>query len=199
VSFVLPLGELADLSAIDAEAAARGDDARLKAISANYDGADVLVARAAPKAGGTPGLTVTATRYSPGTEGAAQTWTNTYAGAPGEGEGDLMARAAAGTAAQVEEAWKRANILDPSQTGTLVVTVPASDLQSWIAVRDQLSGVPAIQGSDLIALDRQGARLALHYVGDPSQLRLALAQRDLELSGNAPDWVLRRRDAAGPH
>jgi hypothetical protein len=110
-----------------------------------------------------------------------------------------MARAAAGTAAQVEEAWKRANILDPSQTGTLVVTVPTSDLQSWIAVRDQLSGVPAIQGSDLIALDRQGARLALHYVGDPAQLRLALAQRDLELSGNAPDWVLRRRDAAGPH
>jgi hypothetical protein len=89
-------------------------------------------------------------------------------------------------------------MLNPSQTGTLVVTVPAGDLQSWVAVRDQLNGIPAIQSSDLIALDRQGARLALHFVGDPQQLRLALAQRDLELSGGAPDWVLRRRGAAQP-
>ena len=94
---------------------------------------------------------------------------------------------------RLEESWKAANILDLRQSGTLVVRVPAPQLADWIAVRDRLEGMAAIQSSDLLSLDRTGARVSIHYLGDPAQLRLALAQRDLVLSGSDPDWVLERR------
>jgi hypothetical protein len=55
-----------------------------------------------------------------------------------------------------------------------------------------------VSSSTLLTLDRGGARIEIHFIGDPAQLRLALAQRDLELSGNDPDWVLQRRSAAAP-
>jgi hypothetical protein len=62
-------------------------------------------------------------------------------------------------------------------------------------VRDRLAGIPAVRASRLVSLGRDGARVEIRYVGDPSQLRLALAQRDLDLEGGEPDWVLQRRSA----
>jgi Uncharacterized protein conserved in bacteria (DUF2066) len=189
VPLVIPLGELGDLQAIDADAAARGDDARLQAISARYDGADILVTEAERKSGGTS-LAVTSDRYVPGTVGAAQHWS---ADVPPPATGDVMTAAAVDTASRLEEAWKAANMLDPRQNGRLLVQVPAATLGEWVAVRDRLNGIPAVRGLQLLSLDRGGAKLEIAYVGDAAQLRQALAQRDLELSGNDPDWVLRRR------
>jgi len=41
-------------------------------------------------------------------------------------------------------------------------------------------------------------RAELHYAGDPARLQLALAQRDLALSGGGTAWTLQRRGAAAP-
>jgi hypothetical protein len=196
VPLVMPLGELGDVQAIDADAAASGDDARLQAVSERYNGADVLVTQATRKAGAAS-LTVASARYVPGTAGAAQSWTSDV---PQSAGADLLAPAVVETASRIEEAWKAANILDPRQSGRLQVRVPAATLGEWVAVRDRLNGIPAVRGTQLLSLDRGGARLEIAYVGGAAQLRLALAQRDLELSGNDPDWVLRRRlGAAATH
>jgi len=188
----MPLSELADVQAIDAETAASGDDVRLQAISARYQGDDVLVTQASRKSD-TPTLAITTTRYVPGTAGAAQSWTYEVAQ---PGATDSMSAAVVETAARVEEAWKAANILDPRRSGRLLVRVPATSLGDWVAVRERLTGVPAVRSSQLLSLDRGGAHLAIDYLGDPAQLRLALEQRDLELSGSDPDWVLQRRAIA---
>jgi hypothetical protein len=196
VPLVMPLGELGDVQAIDADAAVSGDDARIQAVSARYNGADVLVTQASRK-GGAPALTVASARYVPGTSGAAQSWS--YDVQP-PATSEPMAAAVLETATRLEEAWKVANMLDPRQTGRLVVRVPAGTLGDWIAVRDRLAGIPAVRAMQLLSLDRGGARLELSYVGDPAQLRLALAQRDLELSGDEGDRVLRQRvSTAAPH
>lgn len=199
VPFILPLGEVEDVTAIDAAAAESGDDAHLEAISTTYSQGDVLVARATLRqAGEGKAVDVTATRFVPGAPGNEQSWVASFTANPGESDRDLLSRAAAGVAGTVTDAWKQANIIDYSQTGTLVVSVPLTDLLSWVAVRGRLGAVPAIQRLELTALDRQRALVTLHYVGNPAQLRLALAQRDLDLSGNDPDWVLQRRSAAAP-
>lgn len=196
VPVVIPLGEIDDVSAIDGDAAVRGDDAALRAISQRYDGDDVLVAQATPKAGATHGFDIAATRYAPGNPAGRQSWTSSVTGNPGESDGDMMTRGIADIMGRVEEAWKVANILDPRQGGTLVVRVPTAGLGDWVAVRDRLTGIAAVRGSRLIALDRDGARVELHYLGDPAQLRFALAQRNLELSGSDPDWILQQRAGA---
>lgn len=197
VPLTMPLGEVEDVTAIDAAAADTGDDAKLQAIAMNYDDGDVLVTRATIRpTNGTNSIAVTSTRFVPGQVGSEQTWVASFAANAGESDQDLLARAVAGTADQVNEAWKQANIIDYSQTGELVVSVPAPDLASWVAVRERLAAIPSIQRMELTALDRQRALVTLRYVGSAAQLRSALVQRDLDLTGSDPNWVLQRRDAA---
>jgi len=190
VPLIQPLGDAADLAAADAQASDSGDDAALASISKRYNGADVLVTRATIKQGAAETVTVNATRYSPGSSGNPQTWIGSYAASPGEAEPALLQRAAAGTDAQIEEAWKAANVIDFGQAGALAVNVPLSDLQSWAAVNAQLSGIAVIQRVDLLSINRQMAHILIHYVGDQTQLRLGLAQGNLDLSGDPSSLVL---------
>lgn len=199
VPLVMPYGDLEDVQAIDAAAALSGDQARLQAVAQRYGGADVLVTVASLNAGIAPhALEVKSTRFS-ASDVPPQSWTGSYVAAPDQSDGDLFAAAVTGTAQQVEQAWKEANILDYSHAATIVVRVPTGELQSFVDVRDRLAQLPAIERSELLSLDRAQARFALHYFGTPDQLRVALAQRDLALGGQDPDWVLQRRAAAsGP-
>jgi hypothetical protein len=196
VPMTVPLGEVEDVATIDAATADAGDDSHLQAISANYDRADVLVTRATIRnPGNGESVDVSTTRFVPGSPGGEQSWVASYTAAAGESEPDLLARAVVGTAEQVENAWKQANMLDYSQSATLVVSVPAASLDAWLAVRQRLAATAAVQGTQLISLDRHGARLELHYVGSADQLRVALAQNNLDLSGSDPDWVLQQGGA----
>lgn len=197
VPLVMPYGDLEDVQAIDADAAQAGDQARLQAVAQRYAGADVLVTVASLNAAIAPhALEVKSTRFSPASDVPPQSWTGSYVAGPDQSDGDLFAAAVAGTAQQVEQAWKNANILDYSHAATIVVRVPTGELQSFVDVRDRLAQLPAIERSELLSLDRAQARFALHYFGTPDQLRVALAQRDLVLGGQDPDWVLQRRAAA---
>lgn len=244
VPLLVPLGDIEDVTAIDAATADNGDDAHLKAISDNYNGADVLVTRVTlappPSAASTSGAdapatasasgtrsasgatpapgsatasapasaaasasvpapetaSVTSTRFVPGDPSAEQTWAASYTAQPGENDRDFLARVVTGTANQVEDAWKQANIINYGRGGVLTVSIPIEGLTAWIALRDRLEAMPSIQQVELLTLSRQDAQVALHYVGDSAQLRLALAQHNLDLSGSDPNWVLRRRTAA---
>ncbi len=198
VPLVRPVGELDDVAAIDADAAVKGDPARLRAISARYDNADVLVTTATLKGGDAPAMEIKSTRYAPGTDGEAQSWTTTVAAGPGESDAAMLAHGVAETVTQVETAWKTANTLDFSRGGTLLARVPTSDLREWVAVRNRLAGIPAVRASQLLALDRSGAQVQIRYAGDPEQLRQALLQHGLDLGGGEPEWTLQRRDGAGP-
>jgi len=201
VPLVMPFGGAEDIAAIDAKTALASDSGALAAIAQRYDGADVLVAHAtvANSDGANETVAVSSTRVSPGSGAAPQTWTQSYKLGAGEDEPALLARAVAGTVAQIEDAWKAANILDASQVATLTASVPLAVLQDWVAVSRRLGTIPAVQKTDLVAIDRQHAEIAIHYVGDLTQLRLALAQNNLDLNGNAPDYVLAPHGAVTPH
>jgi hypothetical protein len=192
VPFIVPVGDLADLGAVDTQQALTADTASFEKIAQLHGGGDVLVTQARPRAGGA--FETTTTRYGAGggPQGASQTWRAN----PGESEADLLARAVAGVAASVEEAWKQDNVLRFGQQTSLTVSVPVSSLDDWVRVRERLDGIPAIQRADLLGLNRAEARIELRYVGDPAQLKLALAQRDLVLAEGAPNWTLRPRSGS---
>jgi hypothetical protein len=73
--------------------------------------------------------------------------------------------------------------------------VTTGDLKTWLAIRDRLAAIPSIQQTEILAIDRQRALVSLHYVGDAAQLKTALAQRNLDLSGEDPNWLLRQSGA----
>jgi Uncharacterized protein conserved in bacteria (DUF2066) len=192
VPFIVPFGDLADLAAVDAEQALAGDPAALQRIGRLHRNGDVLVSEARRQGEGV--VETTTTRHGVGSEpqGLTQTW---------RAEGDeteeaLLARAVAGVAEAVEEVWKRNNLLQFGQEARLVVAVPLDGIEEWVAIRERLAEIPAVRRAQTLALNREAARVELRYLGDPRQLELALAQRDLELAEGSPDWILRRR--AGP-
>jgi hypothetical protein len=192
VPLAVPLGDVEDVAAIDADRAVAGDPKALAAIAARYDAGDALPAVATLQPTGE--LEVALRRVAPGGASAAILAT-VYKPNPGETPAALMDRAVAAGAVAVAEAWKRDTMLDASQQGTLTAQVPVGDLADWIAVRNRLGGIPAITGADLVSLAKDGASVTLHYLGDPDRLRLALAQHDLALTGIEGSWTLRPQSA----
>jgi hypothetical protein len=102
------------------------------------------------------------------------------------------------SAGAVQEAWRRGNVLAPGKEEILTAEVPLVGVADWVLVRGRLAGVPAVKRSDLMSLGKQSARVEIHYLGDPTRLRTALAQRDLVLDGAEGAWSLRPRPGSVP-
>jgi hypothetical protein len=190
----VPVGDLADVQAIDAQQALAADTDALDRIAKRYGGGDVVVAQATDRSDGSE-LTVVQTTVARFGLAPMPAVTRTWRANPGESEADFLARVVDGAVQTVNEAWKKDNLLRFGQEATLAVVVPIGSLADWVAVRDRLAEIAAVRRSDLVSLSRQEAHLELHYVGDPAQLRLALAQRDLVLAEGTPYWTLQRRGA----
>jgi hypothetical protein len=191
VPMQVPSGDLAAVQAIDAQRAAKGDKDALAEIGRHYD-ADVMVAQAALAGSGDQRtLQLATTRYGAGY--SDQSWASSIKANPKESDEDFYARAVAAVVADVLEAWKSATLQRTGEQATLIAVVPVSNLRDWVVVRDRLQSVSAIQRATLLSLSRDGARVEIHYVGDPQQLQLVLSQRDLSLAQGDADWTLSAR------
>ena len=196
VPMQVPLGELADVQAIDADQAVKGDKDALAAIGRRYGDDDVLMTQATLSGSGDQRVVQTTTaRYGAGF--SDQTWVGSVTANAGESDDDLYARVAASVIADVNEAWKKSTLLRSGDTQSLVVVVPVSGgLKSWVTVRERLQSIPTIQRATLLSLTPTDARVEIRYVGDPAQLQLVLSQRDLTLAQGDPDWTLTAKGAA---
>jgi hypothetical protein len=193
----LPTGELADVQAIDAAQAVRGDKDALTALSRAYEGVDVLVARAEVSGSGAQRtVALNAVRYAAGYPD--QTWTGSVKAEGNEAEDALFARAVAAVVTGVNDAWKQSMLAhggDSNASASLVATVPLTSLKDWVTVRERLRSVSSIQRMRLLSLSKDAARIEIGYLGEPETLQIVLAQRDLMLVRGEPDWTLSAKGA----
>jgi hypothetical protein len=191
---VVPLGDLSDMGTIDADRAAANDISRFEAMAKRYGAGGVLVTEATVvQTASGPVLQVAATRFDAGVPG--QTLVGSYAPDVSESQKSLFARAAAQTAQAVEERWKSDIALRSGQEASLVANVSYKDLAEWVDVRQRLADTAVVRKTEIVSLSRSGARVELRYVGSPSALRLALAQKDLVLAQDGDIWALSLRQA----
>ena len=192
VPMVLPVGNLADVNDISAEQAVLGRANRLDAIARRYGAADVALGLArigTNWARNATVLEVSLIRF--GSVAPDSTFVRSFAAAPGQTDEALLADAAAAVAAQIQEDWKVDNMLRFDQEDELVAVVPLAELADWIAIERRLAAAAFMRASELVALSRREARVRLQFFGDREQLRLALAQQDMSLTGGPAKWVLR--------
>ncbi len=182
----VPLGGIADVSAIDADQARSGDPQALAAVAQGNDADEALVAAATAQRQGDKlsGLDVSLKRYRLGQLTNSQTTSITTN--PGESEADFMNRAAAAVVADIEHG------IPPSSNkeASLDAVVPIASLGDWVAMQQRLAAVPEIHKVDLLSLSRQQAKIEIRYVGSPDQLKSSLAGADLDLGGSDPEWRL---------
>lgn len=197
VPMTVPAGELADINDIGPEQASRGDEERIGAITSRYGTDEAVLAeaqRGRHRGRNVPALQVTVTRF--GTVGDDRTVVRSFVARSGETAGALIARAAAATAAQVEEVWKTDNLLRFDQQSEIVVVVPLDRLADLVAMERRLTKIAFIRSRELVALSRGEAVIRLLYLGELDQLAVALAQRDVELVKGPVSWELHMADAA---
>lgn len=183
VPLVVPLGDLGDVAAIDAQRALAGDPEALREIAGRWGAEDVLVSEATlsgdPEAGSAV-LTVVTNRFSDGVNTAIlRDKLVQVTGEPYEG---FLTRAADRIDNAVQEAWKQQNLLQFGSERSILVYVPLEGLDDWLNVRRRLHGVAAIQQTGVNTLTRYEAQLEITFFGDEQRLSRALAQRDLFLA-----------------
>ena len=83
---------------------------------------------------------------------------------------------------RLRNAWKEQTIVFSNAPTTPVTAVIQFEThQAWIAVRDRLKATPTIRNFNILGVSPSGADVDFDYVGTIEQLRLNLAQRDLNL------------------
>lgn len=186
VPLIVPVGDLDDLRDISSEQALGGDTTRLNAIAQRYGAGDVIVAVAKPSGSS---VQVSVNRFS--AIGQDETLIENY-----EGQ-DVWTKAAAGVAANLEEAWKRSALIRYDSQKSLTATVALAGIDELVDIRRRLARVAILRNADLVFLARNEAQFRFDYFGDERQLATAFAQNDLILEQGGAGWRFRPRSAPG--
>jgi hypothetical protein len=194
VPLVVPLGDVSDLSAIDADKARIGDATALAAMAKKENVTDVLVLVAVKRVGDKPGLDITVRRYHLGQ--FVDMHFDSIDANPNETDASLFKRAADAIATDIDTGWKTAKADLSGPPASLTVVALISGLDDWIQLRDMLSAAPAVRKIDVKSLSRQEATIEIQYVGTPDQLKANLAAMKLDLEGGDPTWRLARSGTA---
>lgn len=204
VPVVAPLGDLEDLTGVDAARAEAGDSQALAVMAERYGASDVLVSRASMSgdpAAGNAHLDIATARY-PGAQGPAQTSRDSVAQQPGEGLQALLTRAARQVTGTLQGSWLNQNQLRYDQQAQLEAVVPVNSLDELVEVQRRLGQLAAVRDLYTLAVTRTAAEIGLVYYGDPAQLQRALSQVDLALEQTGvampgqPAWQIRLTRAA---
>jgi hypothetical protein len=188
----VPAGDVSDVNEITAEQAVRGRSDRLRSIAARYGATDVVLALAAPSMQqGTNAriLQVNTTRF--GSTGTERTTVRNFTASGDQTAEDLIVVSARAAAEQIQEDWKQENLLKPNAETELVAHVPLSDIADLVDIERRLGAIGMIRRAVVISLTRNEARLRLRFIGDQSQLTVALAQKDLALVTDADKITLK--------
>jgi hypothetical protein len=193
---LVPVGDVSDVDAIDADRARAGDAGALNAIAGKYGADEVIVAIAVPRTAGgkQDGIDITARRYRRGQFVDAHA-ESVDADAGSGGEGALFRRAAEKVAADIATGWKDAKPPANEERATLTAVLPISGLDDWLKVRDRLGLLPPVRKVEVKSLSRQEATLEIQYVGAIDRLKSSLAGINLDLVGGDPVWQLARTSA----
>ena len=189
VPFIVPPGDLADVQTFDGPVAAEPKPEQLHALSARYGSGDIVVATAVATGGSEAALSITVSRYSP--DGTPDTSTTSVSGA--KLDGSLYQAGVQAAMRELEESWKKLTVAGTGagdQDSMIEVIVPIKSAAEWAAVRDRLSRVSVIRGTDLELMGHGEVRLRLKIKADPNLLKVALAQQDLILTQGTPYGVL---------
>jgi hypothetical protein len=98
--------------------------------------------------------------------------------------------AAQAAIATMDDMWKSRSAVNPNARGTLTADVKVASLNQWGAIQSALSGVDNVTNVQVVAMNMDYARLSIAYMGSTTQLRDALNEKGLALSGRGDQWTL---------
>ena len=197
VPMVFGKGDLTDISLMSAELAVKGDKQRILSLAERHKVRTVLVVLASlgSTGQGLKVLDVTVLRY--GQNNSEKLYATQIRAKKDEGIGALLSRSANEIISIIEDLWKAKNLLRFESVGVIAAVLPIKSLKEWVDAKKRFDKVAVIESIDLVLFSRTEVRLNIHFIGENKQLKLALAQVDMELSEGQGHWTLKPQQSKG--
>jgi len=189
INLIVPKGETADIADISPEQVMAGNNEQIRSIARRYGAEGTLLTIASvAQAQGEKFIEVSTSRLGPG--GDDRTSVQSFASNEGTSLQDVLVSAANNLRREIEETWKQDNLLHFDDHRELLAEVKLRGLPDLILLQKNLEVVSLVQKAELVRLSLNSALLRLRYLGDPTQLKLALAQLDMVLTQGSVYWKL---------
>jgi hypothetical protein len=98
--------------------------------------------------------------------------------------------AAQAALAAMDDLWKARSAVNPNARGTITADVTVNSLNQWGAIQTALSGMDNVTNVQVVAMNLGYARLSIGYQGSADQLREAMSEQGLALSGRGGQWTI---------
>lgn len=193
VPIIMPVGDRTDLLQINAEQAIRGDSTRLSSINSKYSSFKTHVAVAElSKNSRDDVLTLKVSLDSYADKNFQSKKEFTFARTQKISIDTLLEYSAKKLITEIEDNWKRGNLLHFELKKWIKVLVPIKGMQEWLLVRRRLDNIAEIRKISLVRLSVSEAELEVLFVGENEQLRSTMAQNALSLSQGSEEgeWNL---------
>jgi hypothetical protein len=182
VPFIVPAGELEDVTLVSTKQAVNRDANALGALARRYGAADVLVVIANVTAGPDtlPMVSVQANGVGPSVPRVGSV---KLAAKAGETLPVVLARAADAVADAAVNAHKQLAAVPAGEVaGPIPAVVPISSMKEWLQVRQRLSQLPLIERLEVVSVSRDEAAVILHATGGRPQVEQVLTQAGFSLT-----------------
>ena len=193
VDLVVPIGELADLAAINSVQALNGDRAALREFGGRHGAEEALVtvAKLEFDPSGTPSVDVTAQMYG---SVVGPIRVERFSGTPDGSVEALLHDSVSEMVARIEYDWKLENLLAFNEKQDIIVVVPIKGLQHWLKLSSALGELTVIRETKLLSLSKKEALVNVFYLGNMDRLTNLLAQRGIDLLSSDERWTLVAQD-----
>jgi hypothetical protein len=98
--------------------------------------------------------------------------------------------AAQAAVAAMDDLWKSRSAVNPNARGTITADVQVNSLNQWGAIQTALSAMDNVTNVQVVAMNLGYARLSIAYQGSAEQLRDAMSEQGLALSGRGGQWTI---------
>ena len=189
VSLIVPMGQLADVLAIDVGQALAGDRGSLREFASTYGAGETLVVIATISFSGSNQGFVDVTMQNFGvTVGALEIERFEMAG--DETLEGFLLRAAEQMAQRIEYDWKVSNLLSFDEEASIEVVYLVEGWAEWQSIVARLRRVSVVQDVAIVALSRSKANLRIKFLGGIERFALLLQKKDLRLEQEAGNWMI---------
>ncbi|OUR78048.1 hypothetical protein A9Q83_08640 [Alphaproteobacteria bacterium 46_93_T64] len=186
---VVPSGSLDDMKMVTVEDAIYLREQAITKISTEYGASAVLVAYASlQNQNGVRRLDISYQRSDMLSPAVIESFTG------GDTDVDIFRAAIFDVIENLQESWKDQNILDRNIQNRLAVSTDITGLKEWIAIQSKTKSIPSVQALKVREMSVDKVFWEISFVGDLSQLRNALGQKDLVLQNEEGFWTLDGKD-----
>jgi hypothetical protein len=184
--FVVPLGDLQDLTLLNPDQAARGDRAALTALAERYGTDAAVVARL--EGSGEPGgrLEVSARRYG---DEAGEPYRAVVRRGPDEPLARSLERAVAELQAAFDARFRERRAVTGGPREALLITTAVDGLDGWGRVLRLLDGLAEVERTDVRRFTQEEALLELRVAGGRERLEESLDRRGWRLTDRRGDGL----------